>query len=326
MSQRLLLLLVCGVLAAPAGWAQNPAWSTSVPRPLPFTLEGQVQAGEALQPVHHAIVRLYREADLLKECVTSADGRFQFLGVPVGNYRITVRAEGFQRAEEPVELAGRGGTIQRLEIRLQPEAVTPGTPTVSVETLQIPKKARQEYERGREDLRQGKFAHAAGHYRRAVEAHAAFPQAWLELGVALRGTGDAAGAGRALRECLRLDPPNLRARLNLAELCAATGRAEEARGILDETVALHPGEPDPHQDLGKLHFQAGRLEEAEAEWKKAVALPRVRPEVHLLLAKLYLQRRQVAELVAELEEYLQKDPGGPYAGQVRATLASIRKQ
>jgi Flp pilus assembly protein TadD len=308
------------------GWAQSPAWSTYVPRPLPFTLEGQVQSVEALQPVHHAVVRLYREADMLRECVTGADGRFQFLGVPVGRYRITVWAEGFQRVEEPLELVGRGGTIQRLEIRLRPEEVTPGAPTVSVETLQIPKKARQEYERGQVDLRKGKYANAAGHYRRAVEAHAAFPQAWLELGVALRGAGDAAGAGRALRECLRLDPPNLRARLNLAELCAATGRAEEARGLLDETVALHPGEPDPHQDLGKLHFQAGRLEEAEAEWKKAAALPRARPEVHLLLARLYLQRRQVAELVAELEEYLQKEPGGPYASQVRATLESIRNR
>jgi Flp pilus assembly protein TadD len=329
MRNRPFLIILFATVATLAGRSQSPAWSTYVPRPLPFTLEGQVQAGEALQPVAHAVVRLYREADLLKECVTGAAGRFQFLGVPVGRYRITVRGEGFQRAEETVELAGRGGTIQRLEIRLRPEeraAAGLGSPTVSVETLQLPKKARQEFDRGQEDLRKGKFANAAGHFRRALEIQPAFPQAWLELGVALRGGGDAAGAERALRECLRLDPPSLRARLNLAELCAATGRGEEARGLLDETVALHPAEPDPHQDLGKLHFLAGRLEEAEAEWKKAAALPRARPEIHLLLARLYLQRRQVAAMAAELEEYLQQDPGGPYADQVRATLASIRRQ
>lgn len=328
MRNRPFLIMVFGALATLAGWGQGPAWSTYVPRPLPFTLEGQVQAAEVLQPVAHAVVRLYRESDLLRECVTSADGRFQFPEVPAGRYRITVRADSFQRSEDTVELSGRGGTIQRLEIRLRPDpsaAVRSGPPTVSLESLQIPKKARRESDRGEESLQRGKYADAAGHFRRALEAHDDFPAAWLGLGVALRGLGDAAGARGALQECLRRDPPNLRARLNLAELCAATGRGEEARRLLDETVALHPAEPDPHQDLGKLHFQAGRLDQAEAEWKQAAALPRARPEVHLLLARLYLQRRQVAALVSELEEYLRQDPGGPYAGQVRATLASIRK-
>ena len=72
MRNRLFLIIVLGAMATLAGWSQSPAWSTYVPRPLPFTLEGQVQAGESLQPVAHAVVRLYREADLLKEALLEA--------------------------------------------------------------------------------------------------------------------------------------------------------------------------------------------------------------------------------------------------------------
>jgi Flp pilus assembly protein TadD len=328
MNRRLIAILVFAGWLGALGLAQVRSAGTPRPRFTPLTIEGvvRVEGGTAVHGA--AIVRLYKRQELVAETVAGTDGRFRFHEVTSGRYRLTAQLEGYRPVEDSVEVADRGTGFQRVEIRMRPigEANTiPDSPTVSVAELKIPEKAWNEYTRGETDLQEGKYAKAIGHFHKAIERHPPFVRAWQGLGIACRCANDAAGAERAFRECLRLDPRNLLARLHLAEVCAATARGEEARGILEETVLFFPEEGEPRVDLGRLDYLAGRLDEAEAHWRRAVSLQHTEPDVHLLLAKLYRQRKQYQRMATELEAYLEKAPDSPQAPKVRAALEQLNR-
>ncbi len=318
-----------------AGWfnvmapAQTRSAGTLKPHVVLLSIEGLVRTESGAPLKGTPTVRLYRRMELVAETVTGSDGRFRFSEVNPGRYRLTAELEGYQPLEDSIEMTDRGTGFQRVEIRLRPIVESnpvPDSTSVAVDELKIPEKAWKEYNRGESDLKAGKWAKAIGHYSNAIEVCAAFLRAWQGLGIACRCDDNPAGAERAFRECLRLNPRDLLARLNLAEVCAATARSEEARGLLEETVLLYPEEGEPRVDLGRLDYLAGRLDEAESHWRRAVDLRHTKPDVHLLLAKLYQRRKQYQRMAAELEAYLEKAPDSPQAPQVRAALESIRKQ
>ena len=300
------------------------------PKAQPCVIEGSVRLSGGEKIVAHPFVQLYNENDdLIQETFTDADGRFQITNIYTGKYRMVVRLTGYEDAEQTVEFLGRGGTTHRVMVELKlkdnPNVIATA-PTVSVAQLQIPDKADKEYRKGKEKLREQKYADAIKCFRKAVEAYPAFCEARSDLGLAYRLAGDPVSAEKEYRECLRQDDSFFYARLNLADLYAATNRQEEAVQLLEATILLHPNEGEPHVALGKLHIEAGRLDQAEVECRKAVDLKDAAPDAYMLLAKIYLQRQQFPQMVQALEDYLQEAPDGPYAAQVREALARIKKQ
>jgi Flp pilus assembly protein TadD len=296
----------------------------------PCVIEGTIKLGGGDKIVSTPFVQLYNENDdLLQETFTDADGRFQMTNIYTGKYRLVIKLRGYAEAQETVEFIGRGGNTRRVMIELKPEInpnVIATATTVSMAQLQIPEKADKEYRKGKEKLKEQKFADAIKYFRKAVEAYPAFCEARSDLGLAYRLAGDPVSAEKEYRECLRQDDSYMFARLNLADLYAATNRPDEAVQLLEATILLHPKEGEPHVALGKLHVEAGRFDQAESECRKAVDLNDASPDTYLLLAKIYLQRQQIPELVQALEDYLQQAPDGPYAAQVRDALAKFKKQ
>jgi tetratricopeptide (TPR) repeat protein len=171
------------------------------------------------------------------------------------------------------------------------------------------------------------------------------PYAQADLGVALDGAGDEAGAAAHYAEALRLKPdmPNLhKAHDDLGIALAKLGRLPEAQAQFEEAVRLMPSFPAAHNDLGNALRREGRLGEAEAElreavrlqpdyttawlnlalvcsnggrWPEAIAAGRraaeLEPadaETHLQLANVLAQAGQLADAVPEYERSLQLNP------------------
>ena len=101
--------------------------------------------------------------------------------------------------------------------------------------------AEREYDRGARARVAQDWQAAAVAFRRAVALRPAFPEAWNELGFALRNQGRYADSLAAYDEALRLRPSFPEALEYLGEAYVKLGRLEDARRVLERLRPLDPG-------------------------------------------------------------------------------------
>jgi len=98
------------------------------------------------------------------------------------------------------------------------------------------------------------------------------PEAHLNLGLLHMRQGLASEAEAELNVALRLDPRNVPALVNLADLCRATGREGEAEEHLKAALGIEPKAADVVHALGLLYVRTQRHVEALASLKRAYDL------------------------------------------------------
>ncbi len=101
---------------------------------------------------------------------------------------------------------------------------------------------------------------------RAIEAGTAAgsadPEAHYNLGLALAGAGDTAGAAREYREALRLSPGLVEALNNLGILEAGGGRLDAARELFLKALAEQPGHVEAVLNLARTFLAQGQAARA----------------------------------------------------------------
>jgi len=98
--------------------------------------------------------------------------------------------------------------------------------------------AEQEYGRGIAARKAKDWPAAAGAFRKALDLRPAYPEAWNELGYALRNQGKYADSLKAYDEALRLRPDFPEALEYLGEAYVKLGRVDDARKILERLKSL----------------------------------------------------------------------------------------
>jgi tetratricopeptide (TPR) repeat protein len=114
--------------------------------------------------------------------------------------------------------------------------------------------AEQEYGRGIAARSAKDWTAAVGAFKKAVAMRPAYPEAWNELGFALRNQGRYDDALAAYDEALRLRPNFPEALEYLGEAYVKLGRMDDARKTLERLKPLDAG-------------RAGELQEAIAKGK-----------------------------------------------------------
>lgn len=142
--------------------------------------------------------------------------------------------------------------------------------------------------RGAEALRTGKNDEALEWLRKAVAIDPALGRAWINYGVALRRSGDSAGAELAYRKALESDPNALSAYQNLAALLRFKGQEKEAEDLLAVSTRLGSRNPFIYLTLGDLSFAHGRMDEARRFYRKALRLYRGSAEPYAAMGLLSL--------------------------------------
>jgi tetratricopeptide (TPR) repeat protein len=103
-----------------------------------------------------------------------------------------------------------------------------------------PRSADAEYNKGLQNKAAQRYSAAVADYRRAIDLRQDFPEAWNELGFALRHIGRYAEAIRAYDHALRLRPNFPEALEYLGEAYLKMGRREDARVTLVRLRGLDP--------------------------------------------------------------------------------------
>ncbi len=128
--------------------------------------------------------------------------------------------------------------------------------------------------RGNMLLEEGRFAEAAALFEQAATEDPTNVSAHLNLAVAVSQLGDYPRAVAALREVLRLDPANSRARYNLGVLALyanAPGMTDSAIAHFRAAVAIDPGMSAARLWLGNLLYRQRRCRDAIVEFDTYLA-------------------------------------------------------
>jgi tetratricopeptide (TPR) repeat protein len=264
------------------------------------------------------------------ECNTVDGGKCRLLPQSSGVYIVKLRASGYQEASQRVELTGVPHAYVTFTLRrtdgdtgVAPSADAPAT-TVGVDEVNIPEKARQEFEKGQASLKEKKLDDGVRHFQKAVKLYDNYPQAYRMLGEAYLEQQDWQKAEAALKKSIELQPRLAASYVDLGAIANQQHNYAAAEESLKKGLELSPDASAAKYELAKTYWAMGRWQDAEPLARDTV---KAQPEIagaHVLLANILLKKRDGAGALHEYEEYIRLEPNGTMAPQVREMIAKIK--
>jgi tetratricopeptide (TPR) repeat protein len=133
------------------------------------------------------------------------------------------------------------------------------------------------------------------------------PYSFLRAGLANEHTGDHAGAERAYRRGLELDPQDAELRNALGWTLFQEGKTAEAVAEYERALAAKPDSAKSHNNLGLALVELGRLEEAAGHFKASLALE-PKAEIYSDLGFTMARLGHSDEALADYRKALELDP------------------
>lgn len=207
---------------------------------------------------------------------------------------------------------------------------------------------------------EGRFAEACERYQAALKILPGHAPAYLNLGIALEGAGDARAAREAYLATLEVDPGNPYAHFNLGKLLHAAGNhpeaarqlraalehkpdftdarvvmasvleaqadAEGATAMLRQALEQRPDYAGAWYNYALLLQRLDRVPEAEAAMRRALELWPERADLWLRQAELLKSLQRLAESEAALRRTLALDPRLPGTYRLLASILADQQR
>jgi tetratricopeptide (TPR) repeat protein len=199
---------------------------------------------------------------------------------------------------------------------------------ISLTSLQVPDQAKKAFDKGRDTLRQEKWADARKQFEKAVGIYPQYAQAWCELGTALERLNDVSGARAAYGKAVAADANFVKPYLQMAGIAA---KQQNWRELLDSTA--HVVKLDSFDYPGIFFLKAVaeyNLENIDAAEKSArealkIDTEKRHPEVNHLLAVILARKGEFKAAADYLSTYLKLAPAASDVAQAKQELAEIEK-
>jgi tetratricopeptide (TPR) repeat protein len=201
--------------------------------------------------------------------------------------------------------------------------------TVSAVALQIPGKARAEYEKGCGDLREGKVENAESHLRKAIQLYPKYADALVLLGQLLAAHNRVDDAVGLCSQASSVDPNFVPAYLCLADTSGQLRHWNQTQEFADHALKLNPVQNFyGHFYLAVAQFHLSQFSGAEKNALQTIDDDHQHrlPQAHLLLAQIYGNRNDLKNVASQLRAYLQVAPQSPDAPNVRKRLEDLESQ
>ena len=263
---------------------------------------------------------------------SSVDSRCvaDFYNVPAGNYRVRVNGADVASADNPDVVLSPGMT-EEVEVRArsrqsaEPSQKLAASSFVSVSDLGVPSSAEKEFDKAGQLISKQDWAKAAERLHRAIAIYPRYAAAYNNLGAVYSHMGDLAQAKEALQSAIALNDHMVSAYLNLGRV---SFNAKDFPGV--ETSigkALSLAAPNvaeftllAYAQLANRHFDETIATSQQAH-RSQLSHHAV---LHLLAAGAEDIQGKNEAAIADLQQYLDEDPSGPRAEEVRKAIASAR--
>ncbi|HWR39335.1 MAG TPA: tetratricopeptide repeat protein [Patescibacteria group bacterium] len=159
---------------------------------------------------------------------------------------------------------------------------------------------------------------AEAHYRQELTVNPQHENAWMNLGVILKGRGDFAAATECYQRALALTPQKRGVCYNLGNLELAQGNLTAAADYFRRELALDPNDGNVLTNLARVLEEAAKWEEAQAIYQRVAQLRPEDADAWNNLGKILLSMNRPAAAMAHFERALVLDPGFVVARSNRA--------
>jgi tetratricopeptide (TPR) repeat protein len=205
------------------------------------------------QPVAGAAISIQAVDSKTRQYNTKTDkkGTYIYMGLPAGEYRVVVRAQGFS-----------------------PEYVQPVRPTIQAESvidikltpgpdLKLP------FELSEQELDQLKKEMEKAEKRKETSAEV---QGFFDAGLKLAEEKKYVEAIEEFKKALEKDPDQPNIIGNMADCYSKMDKNEEALALYQKAIAISPNEAALHTNMGVVLSKMGKGAESQEAFKKAATL------------------------------------------------------
>lgn len=199
---------------------------------------------------------------------------------------------------------------------------------VTVASLEVPAKARKDYEKGSEALEKGDLAEAEKSLRKAIDEYPKFAEAWLRMGDLEQRRKNAEGAMKDYQEAINADPNFALPYLRMAFLSAVNRNWEQTRQLSERLISLDPlSFPLAYYFNAVAEFNLKHMDKAESNALRAESMDKqhAEPRVELLLASIYTAKGEYSSAADHYRAYLKLVPNGPLSDRVKTDLAKTEE-
>lgn len=295
-------------------------------------LNGQVRFDDG-RPAAGALVRvLSDEGEVLGEEQTDTAGRFSFTSLQRGNDTVVASLAGYRTASRFVSYSeGSLGTIELTLVRDSSAAGgnSSALGTISVRDLQVPEKARREYEQGVRSLSRKKNEEARKHFETAIRIDPKFGDGYRQLGLLLAEQGEFPRAEKMLEKAIQINGKDSSAYGYLGYAYQKSDQLGEAEQAYQQSVRLSDANWLAQMGLGQVLVDEKRPTEALAHLRRAQQTHPQEPSIYLLVYNTLIFLDRGPDALRELDDFLArfpKDPVAPKLREVRKGLAQAVRE
>ncbi len=238
------------------------------------------------------------------------EGKIFKVGIPPGDYRLTVELDGFKPYEQPFTVSF--GEQHILNVTLE----------------KIPPKIDEDEDfiNGTGFFKEARYAQAVASFEKVTARYPESAAAHYNLGISALRDGRKDLGLTSLETAVRLMPDMIEAHFVLGEEYFAGGERDKSKAAFDRAIALAPANPKAHYNLGIIYYKSGMLDEALASFGKAVEIDPSFSSAHYQSGLIHVGRGEFAAAVACFEKFLEVEPDAPEAARVKAMIEELRKQ
>ena len=294
-------------------------------------IRGQIRYDNQ-HPADHVIVRLRSDMVAYQtEMQTDDQGRFNFDGLPLSTFHLTIEGQGFKPYESHIDISMSKMAYELITLRLDKEpeakAVPPEGPkgAVDARVAQIPTAARREFGLGEERMQAHDSPGSIEHFQKAIAIYANYAEAYQLLGVAHLELGKAVDAEPELQKAVELEPKLATAYFALGICRNQLAKYPEAEVALAHGLELAPDSADGHYHIAEAYWNLGRFDDSEPHARKALTLNPDMAPAHVLIGNSMLRKRNAPAALKEFREYLRLAPQGEFAPATKAAVERLEK-
>ncbi len=287
---------------------------------------------ENQRPADHVIVRLRSELVAYQtETQTDDQGRFDFDGLPLTTFHLTIEGQGFKPYDSHIDISMSKMAYELITLHLKkdPDAkdVPPEGPRASLNAriAQIPPAAHKEFDLGKERMQANDAPSSLQHFQKAIDLYPNYAEAYQLMGVVNLEMGKFTDAEPQLAKATEIEPKLTTAFFALGICRNQMAKYPEAEVALARGLELEPDSPDGHYHIAEAYWNLGRFDDSEPHARKAIALKPDMAPAHVLLGNSLLRKRDAAGALKEFKEYLRLAPQGEFAVGTKAAVERLEK-
>jgi tetratricopeptide (TPR) repeat protein len=246
-------------------------------------------------------------------------------------YSLRVTGNGFEAVTTSYFEINPLETLHTETVHMKPESQAPagestsGSPTISVNEMNIPKKASAEMKKGLDAYSKGDLEKATAHFERAIAEYPRYARAFDMLGaIAMKGS-NRVKARELFSKSIEADGAFLPAYVDLARIYLQDQNYVESESLLARAIAINPSVPDAMALLATTEFASKEYDKALADVERTHGLRNHEQfaEVHIMAGKVLALQNRPGAAIVQFQLFLIEKPDSPQGESVRKALVSL---